>query len=242
MPQLPLLLFDIDGTILRSGDRVHGQSVRVACERFFGIAADTPIPAEVDLAGRTDRHIVTALLAAHGIPRAASAPRLPEIFAFMDEYVEREITPLTEYLLPGVAALLGELERRDLALGLVTGNLPRIAEAKLAAAGVWEPFARYGEIIGGFGDASAERNDLPPLALTLAGRVLGRAVAPSDAIVIGDTPHDIVCARANGLRAIAVTTGRYNAEQLRAYEPALLLPDLSDHDAVLAFIGRQAGG
>ena len=237
MPQLPLLLFAIAGTILRSGARVPGQSVRVACEQFFGIAADTPIPEEVDLAGRTDRHIVTALLAAHGIPRAESEPRLPEVFAFMDEYVAREITPLTEYLLPGVAALLDELVRRDRALGLVTGNLPRIAEAKLAAAGVWEPFARYGEIIGGFGDASAARNDLPPLALTVAARVLGRAVAPSAAIIIGDTPHDIVCARANGLRAIAVTTGRYNAEQLRAHAPDLLLPDLTDHERVLAFIG-----
>ncbi len=236
MPRLPLLLFDIDGTILRSGNHVHGQAVRVACERFFGIAADTPIPEEVDLAGRTDRHIVTALLAAHGIPRAASEPRLPELFAFMDDYVAREITPLTEYLLPGVADLLGELVRRDLALGLVTGNLPRIAEAKLAAAGVWAPFARYAEIIGGFGNASAERNDLPPLALAVAARVLGAPVAPSDAIIIGDTPHDIACARANGLRSIAVTTGRYNAERLRPHAPDLLLPDLSDHDAVLAFI------
>ena len=237
MPQLPLLLFDIDGTILRSGNHVHGRSVRVACERFFGIAADTPIPEEVDLAGRTDRHIITALLAAHGIPRAASEPRLSELFAFMDDYVAREITPLTEYLLPGVAALLDELVRRDLALGLVTGNLPRIAEAKLAAAGVWEPFARYAEIIGGFGNASAERNDLPPLALTVAARVLGRAVAGPDAIIIGDTPHDIACARANGLRSIAATTGRYNAEQLRPHAPDLLLPDLSDHERVLAFIG-----
>ncbi len=237
MPHLPLLLFDIDGTILRSGNRVHGQSVRVACEQFFGIAAATPIPEEVDLAGRTDRHIITALLAAHGIPRTTSEPRLPEVFAFMDEYVARELTPLTEYLLPGVAALLDELVRRDRALGLVTGNLPRIAEAKLAAAGVWAPFARYSAIIGGFGDASAERNDLPPLALAVAATVLGAPVAPSDAIIIGDTPHDITCAKANGLRALAVTTGRYNAEQLRAYEPDLLLPDLGDHARVLAFIG-----
>jgi phosphoglycolate phosphatase len=237
MPQLPLVLFDIDGTILRSGNRIHGQSVRVACEKFFGVAADTPIPAEVDLAGRTDRHIITALLAAHGIPAAEVAPRLPEVFAFMDEYVARELTTLTEYLLPGVAALLDELARRDRALGLVTGNLPRIAEAKLAAAGVWEPFARYEEVIGGFGDASTERNDLPPLALTAAGRILGTPPNPADAIIIGDTPHDIVCARVNGLRAIAVTTGRYNAEQLRTHEPDLLLPDLSDHERVLAFIG-----
>lgn len=236
MPHLPLLLFDIDGTLLRSGNHVHAQAVRVACQEFFGIAADTPIPTAVDLSGRTDRHIVTALLAVHGIPLAESEPRLPEIFAFMDTYVAREITPLTEYVLPGVADLLAELAARDLALGLVTGNLPRIAAAKLAAAGLWEPFAAQGEIIGGFGDASAERNDLPPLALKVAARVLGQPVAGADAIIIGDTPHDIACAKASGLRALAVATGRFDAAQLRPYDPDLLLPDLTDRDAILAFI------
>lgn len=236
MSRLPLVLFDIDGTLLRSGDRTHSYSVRLACQEFFGIAADTPIPEEVDLSGRTDRRILVTLLAAHGIPRERSEPRLPEIFAFMDEYVAGQVPSLREHVLPGVPELLAALAARDLTLGLVTGNLPRIAEAKLGAAGIWEPFVHPGGVIGGFGDASTERDDLPPIALALATRALGQPVVGADAIIVGDTPHDITCARACGARVIAVTTGRFGTDRLGPHEPDLLLPDLADTDAVVRFI------
>ena len=236
MAQLPLVLFDIDGTILRSGDPTHGRSVRLACQEFFDIDPTAPIPAEVDLSGRTDRRIVVTLLNAYGIAPEESEPRLPEIFAFMEEYVVREMGQLHERVLPGVVALLDDLVARDLALGLVTGNLARIAEVKLAAAGVWEPFARHDEIIGGFGHASTERDDLPPLALEIAARVLGRPVGGADAVIVGDTPHDIACGKACGARTVAVATGRFGIDALSSYEPDLLLPDLSDRERIVAFI------
>ncbi len=236
MATLPLVLFDIDGTILRSGDPTHARAVRLACQEFFGIDATAPIPQEVDLSGRTDRRIVVTLLNAYGIPPAESEPRLPELFAFMEDYVAREMGHLRERLLPGIAALLDDLVARDLALGLVTGNLPRIAESKLSTAGVWAPFARHDEIIGGFGHASVERDDLPPLALAVAARVLGRPVAGADAVIIGDTPHDITCGKACGARTLAVATGRFGPDALQTYEPDLLLPDLGDTARVLAFI------
>ena len=236
MATLPLVLFDIDGTILRSGDPTHARAVRLACQHFFDIDATAPIPKEVDLSGRTDRRIVVTLLNAYGIPPEESEPRLPELFAFMEEYVTREMGQLREHLLPGVAALLDALVARDQALGLVTGNLPKIAEVKLAAAGVWEPFARHGEIIGGFGHASTERDDLPPLALAIASQVLGKPVAGADAVIIGDTPHDITCGKACGARTLAVATGRFGPDALQAYEPDLLLADLGDTEAVVRFL------
>ncbi len=239
MPQLPLILFDIDGTLLRSGDRTHSYSVRLACQEFFQIAADTPIPAEVDLAGRTDRRILVTLLAAHGIPLERSEPRLPEMFAFMEEYVASRVPSLIEWVLPGVPDLLAALAARDLTQGLVTGNLPRIAEAKLAAAGLWKPFARADGVIGGFGHASVERDDLPPIALDLAGKALGRPIPGTDAVLIGDTPHDIACARACGARIIAVATGRFSPDALRPYNPDLLVADLTDTAALLRFIGNE---
>jgi phosphoglycolate phosphatase len=235
MPRLPLVLFDIDGTLLRSGDPTHARSVRLACHEIYGVDVNAPIPA-VDLSGRTDRHILLAMLAAYGVPPEESEPRLPEAFAFMEGYVAREISPITERVLPGVSALLADLTARDLLLGLVTGNLPRIAEAKLSAAGIWEPFARPDGPIGGFGHASVERNDLPPFALALATRALGRPVTGADTVVIGDTPHDIACGRAVGARVLAVTTGRFDADALRPLEPDLLLPDLADTERVLGFI------
>ncbi len=236
MAHLPLILFDIDGTILRSGDPTHARSVRLACQEFFAIDATAPIPAEVDLSGRTDRRILITLLAAYGVPPEQSEPRLPDLFAFMEDYVAREMGQLRERLLPGVAELLDELVARDLALGLVTGNLARIAEAKLTAAGVWAPFTRHGEIIGGFGHASVERNDLPPLALALATRALGRPVSGAEAVIIGDTPHDIECGKACGARTLAVATGRFGLDALHAYAPDLLLPDLSDRAQVMDFL------
>jgi len=238
MPRLPLILFDIDGTLLGSGDPTHGQAVTAACQELFGVAGDRRL---VDMSGRTDRYILTKLLLAHGLTLEAIEPRLPEAIAYMGDYVARELpASLAERVLPGVASLLDELIARDLALGLVTGNPPRIAESKLRAAGIWAPFARYDAVIGGFGDHSHERNDLPPVALASAARVLGRPVASADAVIIGDTPHDIACARACGARTIAVATGRYGAEQLRVSEPDLLLSDLTDREALLDFLLRSA--
>lgn len=234
MPRLPLVLFDIDGTLLGSGDPTHGRAVTVACQDLFGVAGDRRL---VDLSGRTDRYILTNLLIAHGLERAAIEPRLAEAIDYMSAYVARELPrSLAERVLPGVADLLAELAARDLALGLVTGNPPKIAEAKLRAAGIWEPFARYDTVIGGFGDHSHERDDLPPVALAVAARVLGRPVAGADAVIIGDTPHDIACARACGARTIAVATGRFTADQLRTSKPDLLLESLADRQAILDFL------
>lgn len=241
MTTLPLVLFDIDGTILRSGDPTHARAVRMACHEFFNIDPTVPIPAEVDLSGRTDRRILLTLLAAYGIPAEQSEPRLPEMFAYMEEYVTREMGQLQERLLPGITELLQALVERDLALGLVTGNLPEIAKVKLAAAGVWEPFEQYSEVIGGFGNASTNRDDLPPLALAAAARVLGRPVDGSAAVIIGDTPHDITCGQACGARTLAVATGRFGLDALQSYQPDLLLPDLSNTAQVLAFIEQPEG-
>jgi len=236
MADLPLILFDIDGTLLRSGDPTHARAVRMACQEFFAIDATAPIPAEVDLSGRTDRRILVTLLAAYSIPVEESEPRLPDMFAFMEAYVAREMGQLRERVLPGVVELLDALVSRDLAIGLVTGNLPKIAEIKLTAAGIWEPFTRQSEIIGGFGHASVERNDLPPLALDIAKRVLGRPVGGADTVIIGDTPHDIICGQACGARTLAVATGRFGLDALQSYGPDLLLPDLSDRDQIMAFL------
>ena len=182
MPRLPLVLFDIDGTLLGAGDLTHGQAVTVACQELFGVAGDRRL---VDMAGRTDRYILTNLLLAHGLTPEEIEPRLPEAIAHMSDYVARELpVSLAERVLPGVGALLDELIARDLALGLVTGNPPRIAESKLRAAGIWEPFARYDAVIGGFGDHSHERNDLPPVAIAAAARVLGQSVANGADVIV----------------------------------------------------------
>lgn len=234
MPRLPLILFDIDGTLLGGGDPTHARGLSAACQEIFGVEGDLR---RVDLAGRTDRRIVQTVLATYGIPPEESAPRLPAAFAFAEAYVERELPSSTaERVLPGVPELLDALAARDLALGLVTGNLPRIARAKLAHAGIWAPFEREGGGIGGYGDVSVERADLPPVALAAAARALGKPVPAARAIIVGDTPHDIDCGRACAARTIGVATGRFSADALRDRGADLVLDDLTDRDRFLRFV------
>ena len=116
---------------------------------------------------------------------------------------------LRDRLAPHVAEVLAELsEREDIVLGLVTGNLEPIARMKLRAAGIGHHFPAG---LGGFGSDSEDRADLPGIARARAGD------HPRErTIVIGDTPRDIACARADGVRVIAVTTGPYDAHALRS--------------------------
>ncbi len=238
MPRLPLILFDIDGTLLRAGEPVHAASVTAACRELFGVEGDLR---RVDLAGRTDRRILQSLLAAYGIPPEESEPRLPAAFAFMEAYVARHLTAsIADRVLPGVADALAALAEHDLALGLVTGNLPGIARTKLSRAGIWEPFAAEGGGIGGFGDVSIERADLVRAALAAAGRALGRPVPAASAVIVGDTPHDIDCGRACAARTVGVATGRFDAARLRECGADLVLDDLTDRDPFLRFaLGRR---
>jgi phosphoglycolate phosphatase len=116
---------------------------------------------------------------------------------------------LSAHVAPHVPEVLEELARRaDVSHSLVTGNLEPIARMKLRAAGIGHHFAR-GQ--GGFGSDAEDRAELPGIARARAGNH-----APQDTIVIGDTPRDIACARADGVRVIAVATGPYRAEQLTA--------------------------
>ena len=133
--------------------------------------------------------------------------------------------------LPGVRTLLDTLAARDdVSLALLTGNFRESAEIKLAHFDLWRYFAW-----GAFGEEAFERNHLLPIALD-RHRERHAPIDAADVIVIGDTPHDIRCARSGGARVVAVATGNYDASSLRAHAPDLLLDDLSDIAAFLRAI------
>jgi phosphoglycolate phosphatase-like HAD superfamily hydrolase len=125
---------------------------------------------------------------------------------------------------PGALELIGMLrQRRDVLLGLVTGNVSTIAPIKLRAAGFdagWFP-------VGAYGSESLDRNDLPRLAIQRAEDYTGRQIHPRDVLVIGDTPMDVACARAVGAIAVAVDTGFASREALVAAQPDYHLKDLT---------------
>jgi phosphoglycolate phosphatase-like HAD superfamily hydrolase len=116
----------------------------------------------------------------------------------------------------------------DVVLGLVTGNIEEGARIKLLPTGLWPHFR-----IGAYGSDHMDRRRLPSLAARRAHALVGHAFAPTDVVVIGDTPHDIDCARAFGAVAIAVSTGQYTRAALLAEHPDHLFDDLADVERVL---------
>ncbi|HZI19109.1 MAG TPA: haloacid dehalogenase-like hydrolase [Pyrinomonadaceae bacterium] len=239
MSDLRILLWDIDGTLIRSTRPGAFKDYTVpALEKIFGTAGRLP---EMTVSGMTDLQIACEALCEEGFTREQVCARVAELRSHYLEALEgaaagaREGEPLFE-LLPGAREALAAADGHPRYLSaLLTGNLEPVARLKMRLVGLGEFF----RLPGAFGDDSPDRRDLPALAAERIGRHLGLALAPEQFIVIGDTPNDIRCARHFGARSIAVGTGRLNSvATLAPHSPDLLLPDLSDTAAVLAALEK----
>ena len=202
-----LLLWDIDGTLLQRASLEHADAMRRALEQVHGsLSLDGR---RVEAAGRTDAAIARDILIASGHASEAIDARADDVIAACCELYD-ELCPadLSPRLAPGVPEALASLGARPDAFrfSLVTGNFERIARLKLARAGIgdWFPSGQ-----GAFGSDSENRDELPPIARARAGDW-----PRARTVVIGDTPRDIACARADGLRVVAVATGPFSVEQL----------------------------
>jgi phosphoglycolate phosphatase-like HAD superfamily hydrolase len=216
-------LFDIDGTLLRSGG-----AGKAAMEAALGAAFGVPeSSADVPFSGRTDRSIGRDLFRLHGVEYS------PENWQrFLEAYLDILPSCLHKHpgmILPGISPLLDRLlTRSDVTVGLLTGNVREGARIKLEHYGIYNHFA-----FGGFGDLHWERDDVAREAFQETCKHLNGAVQPERIWVIGDTPLDIQCARAIGARALAVATGWHSVEELESHKPDLALPDLTDHGCLL---------
>lgn len=222
-----LILFDIDGTLLTSGGAGE-RALRRGFRERFGIDDDL---ARIEMAGRTDSGIARRMLATHGLEET------PEnLTAFFDGYLHflaHELPVSQGRLLPGIVALLEQLKaREDIVLALLTGNLERGAELKLTHYGVWHYFE-----FGAYADDHHDRDQLGHFARLRAEEKHGCAFPPERIFVLGDTPHDVACARALGAKAIAIATGKFTRAELGALAPDFLLDDLGDVPAVLRIFG-----
>jgi phosphoglycolate phosphatase-like HAD superfamily hydrolase len=206
-----LLLFDIDGTLVFRASREHAAALRQALHEIHGLDPEFQ-GAEYSAAGRTDGEIARLLLLAAGVSAAAIDERAADVReATCAAYVHLCPPDLSHTVLPGIEALLASLaDRDDVALALVTGNFEAVARLKLLRAGLGRFFAA-GQ--GGFGSDSEDRTMLPAIARRRAG-VDGVSHPRELTIVIGDTPRDILCARADGVRCVAVATGPHPAADL----------------------------
>jgi phosphoglycolate phosphatase len=226
-----LLLWDIDGTLTLSGG-AGMQALEAALQREFGVGAPAPTKG-IDFAGRTDIWIMRQIFARIGLADSeANLTRL--LAAYLSELPTALKNPGT-CILPGVSLALETLAARgDCAQALLTGNVERGARIKLAHHGLSHFFA-----FGAFADDSEQRNELGPVALRRAREHHGVEFAPERVFVIGDTPHDIACGKIIGAQTIAVATGHYSADELRAGAPTAVFTDLSDTAAFLHTVGAD---
>lgn len=228
---MKVLLFDIDGTLVNTGG-TGKDAMNQAFEEIFSL------PNGLDgilLAGQTDPKIML------------------DIFKKLDmkwddrkieEFKERYFVRLGEEfqkprssrrIMPGFPEALEKLSTLPKThLGLLTGNWRRGAEIKLENFGLWKYFE-----FGAFGDDDLDRNKLVPHAIHRAAKLFGSHPKSDRVYVIGDTPRDVLCARPHGAVAIAVATGDYSVDVLRAEKPDYLFADLSNVDAFLRIFTNE---
>jgi phosphoglycolate phosphatase-like HAD superfamily hydrolase len=210
-----LILFDIDGTLVRRAGPHHRQALVDAVRAAVGIETTTD---GIPVHGMLDPDILTLMMTAAGLGRTRIRQALPAVI----EKAQRlyGCPDIRRRTCPGVRALLYRLTRRGVPLGLVTGNLTGIGWRKLEAAGLRHYFR-----FGAFGEMARDRAGLVRLAIREARRQ-GWIRRDARIALIGDAPADIRAAKANGIRSIAVETGISLPEELRAEKPDLLAPDL----------------
>jgi phosphoglycolate phosphatase-like HAD superfamily hydrolase len=212
-----LVLFDIDGTLIRRAGPHHREALVDAIRRTAHVETTTE---GVPVAGMLDRDILTTMMLRAGMPRTEIRRVLPEVIKRAQSVYVRRVPDLTRKVCPGVRSLLGRLSRRGVVIGLVTGNLSRIGWRKMERAGL-RPYFRF----GAFAEMARDRAGLVRIAIRRARHEqwIGR---DSNITLIGDHPNDVLAAQANGIRVVAVGTGIVSLDELQTHSPQIAVPDL----------------
>lgn len=221
-----IVLWDIDNTLLYTGGAGTLGMTR-AFERLYGVADAF---GRVEFSGRSDRAIFRDAALSAGI----APPDLElETARFIDAYapeLERALGEVAGSLMPGIRAILERLAAlSSVVQGLGTGNFRATGIAKLKYYGIAHHFPDF---VGGFGDDHELREELVRIGIA---RLQDNAAADR-VVVVGDTPHDVAAARANGAFSIAVATGRDSEEVLAAAGADVVLRDLSETDRTMSII------
>jgi phosphoglycolate phosphatase-like HAD superfamily hydrolase len=213
-----LVLFDIDGTLIRTG----GAGVKAFAKVFeteFGAIDGFE---RLKFAGRTDVSLVREFFDIHGIPASPSNfERFFERYVFWLDHILRESKTQICYGVPEFLHELKVLANPPL-LGLLTGNIRLGAEIKLRQVGLWDEFET-----GAFADDHERRDQIAAVARERGSRILSEDLRDEQVLVVGDTPLDIDCARAIRARVLAVCTGGADLQELKRHKPDWAVPDLS---------------
>jgi phosphoglycolate phosphatase-like HAD superfamily hydrolase len=216
------VLFDVDNTLLYTGG-AGSHAMNRAFAELYGVDDGFR---QIEFSGRTDLYILSEALRAGGVEGAAAG----HLEAFLGRYIDLLPASLQEregHLMPGFPQLLAALREAGALLGLATGNFREGARLKLEYYGLWEYFPG-----GGFGEVSLDRAAVVSAAI----HAVANGARPEEIVVVGDTPHDITAALANGVVAVGVATGHNTQEELRASGAHLTFADFADYAAAAAAI------
>jgi phosphoglycolate phosphatase len=224
-----LVLWDVDGTLIRAG-----QAGRLAFADAVAEVFGTPVPHHLlpKMAGKTDPQIALEVLDELGIGSPMS------YLAAIESALERALAARAGQIraegvvLPGVRAAIDALEGAGAVQTLVTGNVAANARIKLTALGLLDDGPGPLRLdIGAYGSDDRDRDNLVPIAVRRS-RAAGLDVTLEQTWVVGDTPRDLACARAAGVRCLLVATGGYPLAALEEAGADFLLADLTDTDLV----------
>jgi len=213
-----LVLFDIDGTLVRTG----GAGVR-AFAKVFSTEFQLENGFEcLKFAGRTDLSLVREFFRFHGI--TATAEHFERFFERYVFWLDHIMADSHKELCPGVESFMMQLASlpHPPVLGLLTGNIRLGAEIKLQHFGIWDRF-----VVGGFGDDAEDRDRIAAVAKHRGSQFLGTSLADEEVLVIGDTPLDIRCGRAISAKVLAVATGGATFDTLIEHQADWTVPDLT---------------
>ena len=218
-----LVLFDIDGTLIRTGG-AGVKAFELGFEKAFGIPKATRT---LNFSGRTDTSLVRECFSLHDI--APTAENFAAFFSIYPNLLEQLLRELPGGLCEGVPSFMDELAAHPHppAIGLLTGNIRRGAELKLSHYKLWHLFP-----FGGFGDDHEDRNCIAAIARDRGEEALSRKLDPHEVLVIGDTPLDIRCGNSIGAKVVAVATGSFSKADLELENPAWAVENLGQLSAV----------
>lgn len=234
---MKLILFDLDGTLLSAGG-IGRRSSKIALEKVFGTSGNLD---EYYPGGRTQEAIFVDTLADAGVAGSDYLEKRSELYEiFLDsfkEYLGQGEHQIQQ--LPGANELISFLrENTDHILGVVTGNHQEIARLKLQTAGLNPAWF----LTGAYGQESADRSDLVPLAQSRAETITEKRFPRNFTIVIGDTTRDILSAQSVEATSFALATGTDDRELLKSVKPDYIFDGLSEIQDLFVLPGEKLGG
>jgi phosphoglycolate phosphatase-like HAD superfamily hydrolase len=222
-----LALFDIDGTLIKGNNKQHKLSFSYAFKKVYGVDTNIDI---IDHPGKTDKQIIVEVLKKKGLDEQNIRLKIDEATKEMVTLFEKNISEDRLHLLDGAKELLKELNKNNVLLGLVTGNLEPIARAKLKNVNLNDYFK-----LGGFGSDDENRTNLIKIAVKRAEDNFNFKL-DNNVFIVGDTPRDVRAGKEAGVKTIAVPTGKHSEEELRAESPDFLFNSLAFKEEILKAI------